>query len=104
MTDYLAPAKKYAPHTDEKKVAAIVKHRGIALRNRGFVAGFGQRSQGIENGARELAQEKAGPVRRCGAGRGHQARDDDDEGDHDKSRVVVYYLLAEHFKKLDVLG
>jgi len=26
------------------------------------------------------------------------------KAEHDKSRVVVYYLLAEHFKKLDVLG
>ncbi|MCB1922012.1 MAG: DUF2853 family protein, partial [Candidatus Competibacteraceae bacterium] len=34
LMDHTAAVKKYAPDADEKTIAAIVKHLGIALRNR----------------------------------------------------------------------
>ena len=34
MTDYASDVKKYAPKADDAKINAIVKHLGIALRNR----------------------------------------------------------------------
>ncbi|MCB0059395.1 MAG: DUF2853 family protein, partial [Caldilineaceae bacterium] len=34
MTDYAAEVKKYAANADEKVIAGIVKHLGIALKSK----------------------------------------------------------------------
>ncbi|MDQ0395643.1 DUF2853 family protein [Labrys monachus] len=106
MTDlatYIADIKKYTSNTNEAAVAGIVRHLGIALRNRdsSLVAG---------KDPAELARLRDGFLKK------KLALTDDDKkldaaiqsvieklkADHTKSRVTVCYLLAEHFKKLDL--
>ena len=56
---YMADVKKYAPNCNEAAVGGIVKHLGIALRNRDFIAGVRHRPGRNEACARKLVQEEA---------------------------------------------
>ncbi len=103
MTDHLTSVRKYAAKADENHVAAIVKHLGIALRNR--------------NSSLVACSDKAelDRVRESWCKRKLGLEDDSKidaairqvcttmHADHDKARVTFYYLLAAHFKKLDSL-
>ena len=103
MTDYVADVKKYTAAVNEAAVAAIVKFCGIALRNAdsSLVSasdpdelttvrdGFAAKKLGLAPGAADagiktvVQKIKATPQ---------------------KNRVTFYYLLAEHFGKLDHLA
>ncbi len=102
MTDWAADVKKYAPHADDKAIAGIVRHCGIALRkvDSSLVsfsdkketdrvkAGFLTKKLAIaDDGAKDAALAKVGATL---------------DGVSRKNRVTVYYLLAEHFDKLDL--
>src|ERR1700744_4996432 len=103
MATYIADIKKYSPSVNEAAVAGIVRHLGIALRNRdsSLVAG---------SNPGELNRLRDGFLKK------KLALTDDDskldasiksvieklKSDRSKSRVTVYYLLAEHYKKLDL--
>jgi len=106
MTDlatYIADIKKYTSSVNEAAAAGIVRHLGIALRSRdsSLVAG---------KDPAELARIRDGFLKK------KLALPDDDakldaaihdvieklKADRTKSRVTVYYLLAEHYKKLDL--
>jgi malonyl CoA-acyl carrier protein transacylase len=98
---YVPDIKKYTAAVDEEAVAGIVTHLGIALRNRdaSFVASTDpeelkrvreswlkkklglKESDAALDGAIHSVMEKMKAVRM-------------------KERVTVYYLLAEHFRKL----
>ena len=103
MTDYAANVKKYAPKADDIHIAAIVKHLGIALRNR-------DSSLVSCSDPKEL-----GRVRDSWCKKKLQLTDEAAidaaitsvcatmKPDHSKSRVTFYYLVAAHFKKLDGL-
>jgi Protein of unknown function (DUF2853) len=101
LATYVADIKKYTSSVNEGAAAGIVKHLGIALRNRdsSMVAG---------SDPAELARIREGFLKK------KLALADDDKkldaaiasavekmkADRTKSRVTVYYLLAEHYKKL----
>ena len=104
MTDYFAAVKKYAPHADEKKVAAIVKHCGIALRNRDSSLVSASDPKELKTVRESWCKKKLGLSGDAELDAGIKQVMTTMKAEHDKSRVVVYYLLAEHFKKLDVLG
>ncbi len=102
--DYIENIKKYASAVNEGAVAGIVRHCGIALRNRdlSLVAG--------------TDPEELKRVRESWLKRKLALTDSDDDldkaikmvmekmkGERAKSRVTVYYLLAEHYNKLDGL-
>ena len=105
LATYIADIKKYTSSVDEAAVAGIVRHLGIALRNRdsSLVAG---------SDPTELARIRDGFMKK------KLALTDDDKkldasihqvieklkSDRTKSRVTVYYLLAEHYKKLKAIG
>ncbi|MFZ1108640.1 MAG: DUF2853 family protein [Rhodomicrobium sp.] len=107
MTDaqkYIDGVKKYTSAVNEGAVAGIVRHCGIALRSRdaSLVAG--------------TDPEELKRVRESWLKKKLQLTGSDAELDkaiHDvmvkmkaeraKERVVVYYLLAEHYGKLDSL-
>lgn len=104
MTDYAENVKKYAPKADDKVIGAIVKHLGIALRNRdsSLVScsdpdelarvreGWCKKKMGqTDNGVIDAAIKKVCETMK---------------GENQKSRVTFYYLLAEHFGKLGVLA
>lgn len=101
MTDWAADVKQYASNADDNAIAGIVKHCGIALRNKdsSLVSvsdpaeiarvrdGFLKKKLALTHADDELD----GAIRAVG---------EKMKGDRSKNRVTVYYLLAEHFGKL----
>ena len=99
--DHLAEVKKYAPAADEKAVAAIIKHLGIALKS-------ADASLVSCSSKDELARVRDSWLKK------KLALTDDDaaldkaigdictrmKADHNKDRVAFYYLLAEKYGKL----
>ena len=101
--DYLPDVKKHAANVDEAAVAGIVKHLGIALRNKdsSLVAG---------TDPEELKRVREGFMKK------KLALTEDDKhldaaikavmekmkGVREKSRVTVCYLIAEKFGKLSM--
>jgi hypothetical protein len=102
--DHLAEVKKYVPAANEKAVAGIIKHLGIALKS-------ADASLVSCSSKDELARVRDSWLKK------KLALTDDDKAldkaiqdictkmkaDHNKNRVVFYYLLAEKYGKLDSL-
>jgi hypothetical protein len=102
MADYLADVKKYDSSANEAAVAKIVKHLGIALRNRdsSLVSAtdekelkrvrdrWGVKKLGVDAAKAEAAVAKAAKAMAA---------------DNSKSRVTFYYLVAKDLGKLTVL-
>jgi Protein of unknown function (DUF2853) len=99
--DYTTNIKKYAANVDEAAVAGIVKHLGIALRSR-------DASLVAASDPEEMARVRDSFLKKKLALPGTDAELDAAvkevttlmKAEHDKSRVTVYYLLAEKFGKL----
>ncbi|QCI97473.1 DUF2853 family protein [Agrobacterium larrymoorei] len=102
MTDYFADVKKYDAGADEAVVNKIVKHLGIALRNR-------DSSLVSSSDPEELARVKANWISKKLGVTGPDADKAVEEtvtamkADRTKSRVTFYYLAAKHLGKLDSL-
>ncbi|MBN9031338.1 MAG: hypothetical protein BGO05_06480 [Rhizobiales bacterium 63-7] len=101
-TDYLADVKKYDAGADEAAVQKIVRHLGIALRNR-------DSSLVSASDPSELARvkekwcEKKLSVGGDAADKAIEATAKAMAGDRSKSRVTFYYLVAKELGKLDSL-
>jgi len=103
MTDYLSDVKKYDAAADADAVAKIVKHLGIALRNRdsSLVSCTDQKELdrvktnwiGKKLGITDDAKSASVLEKVC------QAM----SADNTKSRVTFYYLVAKHLGKLGSL-
>lgn len=104
-TDYTTDLKRYVPAPNEKAVAGIVKHLGIALKS-------ADASLVSCSSKDELAR-----VRDSWLKKKLKLTDDDAtldkamksvcekmKADKKKQRVTFYYLLAEHFGKVGTLG
>ena len=105
MSEHVADVKKYASDVDEDAVAGIVKHLGIALRNR-------DSSLVSASDPDELARVRESWLKKKLA-LTHSDADldaaissvaDAMKGDNSKSRVTFYYLLAKHYGKLGDLA
>jgi hypothetical protein len=102
--DYNADVKRYVPNADDKAIAAIVKHLGIALRS-------ADASLVSCSSKDELATVRESWLKKKLA----LAQGDGDldkmikdvcekmKADHNKHRVTFYYLLAEKAGKLGAL-
>lgn len=99
--DYTEDVRHYSPFADAAAIAGIVKHLGIALRGR-------DSSRVAAGDPEELKRVREGFMKKT---LGLMQNDDELDaavqdvmktmaGDHNKSRVTVYYLLAEKFGKL----
>ncbi|KQY27011.1 DUF2853 family protein [Rhizobium sp. Root482] len=102
MTDYLADVQKYDSGADQAVVSKIVKHLGIALRNR-------DSSLVSASDPAELARVKE---KWCGKKLGVTGADADAAidaaakamaADRSKSRVTFYYLVAKNLGKLETV-
>ena len=100
MSDYLANVRKYDEKADESIVDKLVKHLGIALRNRdssGVAASDQKELDRVRDGfctkKLELDNDKADAA--------IQAVCDQMKGDNFKCRVAFYYLLAKETGTLD---
>jgi hypothetical protein len=104
-TKYLDDIKRYQPDVNEKAVGSIVKHLGIALKS-------ADASLVSCSSKDELTRVRESWLKK------KLALTDDDaaldkaiaevcatmKGDAKKNRVTFYYLLAEKYGKLPVLG
>jgi hypothetical protein len=104
-TDYIADLKRYQPSPNEKAVAGIIKHLGIALKST-------DASLVSCSSKDELARVRDSWLKK------KLALTDDDatldkaiaavcatmKADKNKQRVTFYYLLAEKYGKLAMFG
>ncbi len=104
MADWAADVKKYAPNADDKVIAGIVRHCGIALQKAdSSLVSFSDQAEldRVMKGflTKKLAlpteEEKDAALAAVGAKLKGVSR---------KNRVTVYYLLAEHTGKLGLFG
>ena len=105
LAHHVADVAKYTKDVDQQAVAGIIRHCGIALRSRdaSLVAGddkeeldlvrksFLKKKLGLDGGDAELDAAIKSVITQMKAA-------------HSKSRVTVYYLLAEHYGKLGAFG
>lgn len=103
--DWLADVRKYDANADETVVAKIVRHCGIALRNRdSSLVSFsdpketGRVRQNFLRKKLALTHDDA-TLDAAIATVGERMK-----ADRTKNRVTVYYLLADHFDLLDLFG
>ena len=104
-TKYLDDIKRYQPDVNEKAVGGIVKHLGIALKS-------ADASLVSCSSKDELTRVRESWLKKKLALTGDDATLDKAiadvctimKGDAKKNRVTFYYLLAEEYGRLSVLG
>jgi hypothetical protein len=101
---YIEDIKKYASTVNEEAVAGIVRHCGIALRNRDSSLVAGTDPEELKR-VRESWLKKKLALTESDADLDKAIHEvmQKMKADRAKGRVTVYYLLAEHFNKLDGL-
>lgn len=103
--DWAADVRKYVPDADDKAIAGIVRHCGIALHNRdSSMVAFSDPSETArvresflkkKLGLTASDAELDAAIASVGATM---------KADRTKNRVTVYYLLAKHYGKLGLFG
>jgi hypothetical protein len=101
---YIENIKKYTSPVNEEAVAGIVRHCGIALRNRDSSLVAGTDPEELKR-VREswLKRKLALAESDADLDKAIHAVMEKMKAERAKGRVTVYYLLAEHFNKLDGL-
>ena len=101
---YIEDIKKYTSTVNEEAVAGIVRHCGIALRNRDSSLVAGTDPEELKR-VRESWLKKKLALTESDADldKAIRAVMDKMKGERAKGRVTVYYLLSEHYEKLDGL-
>lgn len=99
--DWAADVKKYVPNPDEKAIAGIVRHCGIALQKRdSSLVSFSDKEE-VARVRESFLKKKLGLTASDAELDNALAQVKDKlKEDRSKNRVTVYYLLAEHFGKL----
>ncbi len=102
---HLEHVKKFVPAPNEQAVAGIVRHLGIALRKRDSSLVAATDPEEMKR-VRESWLKKTLGLQESDEDLDKAVRTVTDKmkGDRHKDRVTVYYLLAEHFNKLDILA
>ena len=104
LEHYIAGIEKYTSPADAEAVAGIVKHLGVALKSRDASLVASTDPEELKRVRESWLKKKLGIA-------GTDAELDTAIGEvmtkmkaqRMKERVTVYYLLAEHFKKLGAL-
>ncbi|WP_349434847.1 DUF2853 family protein [Pararhizobium sp. A13] len=102
MTDYLADVQKYDRSADEAVVNKIVKHLGIALRNKDSALVSATDQTELDRVKEKWCAKKLG-VTGPDADAAVDAVAKTMAGDRSKSRVTFYYLVAKQLGKLATL-
>jgi Protein of unknown function (DUF2853) len=102
MADYLADVQKYHAGADAAVVAKIVKHLGIALRNRDSSLVSGSDQSELDRVEEKWCGKKLG-VTGAPAKAAIAATVKAMSADNSKSRVTFYYLVAKELGKLETL-
>ncbi|WP_341728558.1 DUF2853 family protein [Brooklawnia sp.] len=101
--DYLADLKKYTTGPDEDVVAAMEKTYRLVLSQPDSAVVSYSDSEELERIKKNFLVRKLGLTDTDDLDGGLEAVGAKMKGVHRKNRLTVYYLLAEHFGKLDVL-
>lgn len=103
--DWSIDVRRYAPDADQRVIDAIIRHCGIALQRReSSLVSFTEPTE-LATVRESYLKKKLGltlPDSELDAGIarvGERMR-----GDSTRNRATVYYLLAEHFRKLSAFG
>jgi len=106
MADHLTDVKRYVPAANDKAVAAIVKHLGIALKTSKDAALVSCSSKDELERVRESWCKKKLALAHSDADldKGIKEVCEKMKADHDKHRVTFYYLLAEKYAKIATLA
>jgi hypothetical protein len=102
MTDYLTDVRKYDSGADEAVVGKIVKHLGIALRNRDSSMVSASDQTELDRVEERWCGKKlgvTGPSAKAAVASVAKAM----AADRSKSRVTFYYLVAKELDKLSTL-
>lgn len=103
--DWAAHVKKYVPDANEKAIAGIVKYCGIALHGRdSSLVAFTDKEEVARVREHFLKKKLAITDPDADLDKAIAAVGERMKGDHSKQRVTAYYLLAQHFGKLDSLA
>ncbi|CCV07723.1 conserved hypothetical protein [Mesorhizobium metallidurans STM 2683] len=103
MSDYLADVKKYDAAANADAVAKIVKHLGIALRNRDSSLVSCTDPKELERVRNNWAAKKLGVTDGSKADAAIEKTCKAMAADNTKSRVTFYYLVAKDLGKLGSL-
>ncbi len=100
MTDYLADVRKYAAAADEATVNKIVKHLGIALRNRDSSLVSCTDPDELKRVRDSWCKKKLGLTDDAAIDATIKSVCEMMKADRSKSRVTFYYLCADKLGKL----
>ncbi|MFM1815558.1 MAG: hypothetical protein RLZ98_2253 [Pseudomonadota bacterium] len=105
MSDYLDDVKRYVPNADEKAVAGIVKHLGIALKSKDASMVSCSSKDELER-VRDSWLKKKLALAESDADLDNAIKEvcEKMKADHGKARVTFYYLLAEKYGKVASLA
>lgn len=104
MADYLADVQKYDASAKEAVVSSIVKHLGIALRNRDSALVSCSDPAELERVWESWCKKKLGVTDDAKADAAIEKVCQAMSGDRTKDRVTFYYLVAKELGKLDALA
>lgn len=101
-TDYAADIKRYAPAVNDKAVAGIVKHLGIALKSSdAALVSCSSKDELARVRDSWLKKKLALPDDDATLDKAIKEICEQMKGDKKKQRVTFYYLLAQKYGKLD---
>lgn len=100
MSNYLADVQKYDPQADSEIVEKIVKHLGIALRNRDSSLVSTTDPKELERVRTSWIGKKLGVTDDAAANAAIEKVSQEMAADRTKNRVTFYYLAAKHLGKL----
>ena len=100
MSDYLADVRRYDAAADEAHVAKIVKHLGIALRNKDSSLVSCSDPEELARVREKWCKKKFGHTDDASADKIIAAVCETMKADRSKGRVTFYYLVAKHMGTL----
>ncbi|MCB1514501.1 MAG: DUF2853 family protein [Hyphomicrobiaceae bacterium] len=103
-TEHLADLKRYVPGANEKAVAGIVKHLGIALKSKDASLVSCSSKDELDRVRESWCKKKLGQTDDKAVDAAIKEVCEKMKADKQKSRVTFYYLLAEKFDKLGMLA
>jgi 3-dehydroquinate synthetase len=103
MSDYLADVRRYDAGADEEHVKKIVKHLGIALRNKDSSLVSCSDQTELDRVREKWCVKKFGATDTAKSDSIIAKVCDSMKSDKQKSRVTFYYLVAKHLGKLGAL-
>lgn len=104
MSEHMDDLKRYVPGADEKAVAGIVKHLGIALKSKDASLVSCSSKEELDRVKESWCKKKLGLTDEAAIDAALKDVCEKMKADKQKHRVTFYYLLAEKFGKVAALA